>query len=431
MKRHYPLIIAGMLLSAGPAFFCPLASAEEALAQAPAVTLDSLIQQVLKQSPQIQAKKRAYEAARARVMAAWLPDDPMIGVDVEGQSGLFRFDRTDNEYMVSQTIPFPAKLWLRGRLAAQETQKAYQEYKEKERDVIWHMEQPYYELLLAQKTLTALDQTQQLADRLSRAVQARYESNSASQQDLLKARIESSKIEVERFSQQQKSRVAQAHIAHLLDEPLSTAYAITQPPRGGLAVSLETLEQQALRNRPELKAMEAGIRLAKTAKWLEQTKWLPEITGRIEARQFSGEDNIREYDTFLGLSVPVWSLLKGISGEWKGAGKQVEEAQASYAAMKNEVLLAVNEAYAKVKTAEHAMTTYEAIILPEAKQQVEVSLTAYEAGRADILSLIDAQRMLRDAQIAYYDYVASYEMGLSDLRLAVGKSAEMPKEPQS
>ncbi len=432
MKRSLPicLIIAEAVLSllAGPV----LADTEEqAIKAAPTeVSLDMLIAQALQQSPAIRAKKRAYEAARSRIVAAWLPDDPMIGVDVEGQSALFRFDRTDNEYMVSQTLPFPTRLWLRGRLAAQEMQKAYQEYKEKEHDIIWHMEQPYYELLLAQKTLTALEETQQLADRLAQAVQARYESNTATQQDLLKAKIESEKIEVERFSQKQKARVAQAHIAHLLDEPLSTAYTIAQPPRGGLAVSLEILEQQALRNRPELKAMETGIRLAKTTRYLAQTRWLPEITGRIEARQFSGEDNIREYDTFLGLSVPVWSLLKGISGEWKGAGKQVEEAQASYAALKNEVLLAVHEAYAKIKTAEHAAVTYETIILPQARQQTEVALSSYEAGRTDLLALVDTQRMLREAQIAYYGYAADYEMGLSDLRLAVGDSIANPKESQ-
>ena len=58
--------------------------------------------------------------------------------------------------------------------------------------------------------------------------------------------------------------------------------------------------------------------------------------------------------------------------------------------------------------------------MPQARQQVDVALAAYEAGRIDFLNLIDAQRMLRDAQIAYYKYRADYERGLSNLRLAIG-----------
>lgn len=418
ITRQLAVILFSALLSS------QLRAAENATEPAqPAepVSLQSLVDEALRSSPGIQASKRAYESARARVAAAWLPEDPMISADVEGQPELFSLNRTNNEYMAQQTIPFPSTLWLRGKAAAQEAQKAYQEYKEKERDVIWHLERPYYELFLARKTSAALEETQVLADRLSQAVQARYESNQAAQQDLLKARIESSKIGLERFSQKENARLAAAHISHLLGRPLASVYQIIELPRGGqLTQTVEALEKEALKQRPELRAMEIGIRRAKTAKWLERTKWLPEITGRIEARQFSGEDNIREYDTFLGLSVPVWSVLKGLSGEWKGAGKEVEAAAALYTEMKNEVLLAVHEAYSKVMTAQNAVMTYEAVILPQAKQQVEVALSAYEAGRSDLLSLVDAQRMLKEAQITYYGHLADYEIGLSDLRFAIG-----------
>src|SRR3989338_3616481 len=62
------------------------------------VTLERLIDSALTRSPGLQAKKRAYEAARGRVIAAWLPEDPMVGADVEGQSSLFDFgSRTNRE----------------------------------------------------------------------------------------------------------------------------------------------------------------------------------------------------------------------------------------------------------------------------------------------------------------------------------------------
>ena len=396
-------------------------AAEPEQLKAEAVTLDELLAEAMRKSPGLQAKRHAYEAARARIFAAWLPGDPEIGADVEGQSHLFRFDRTDNEYLVQQKIPFPTTLWLRGRAAMQDARIASQRYKEAERDIAWHIEQPYYELFLAKRTLGALEQTRGLADRLSKAVQARYESNQAPQQDLLKARIETSKLGIETFEWQQKVHVAEAHVSHILDRPLETAYALSETSRSPVpTLTLKELERLAIRARPELKASEVGIQRAKTSRLLAATSWLPEVSGRIEARQFSGEGNIREYDTFLGLTVPVWSLLKGAGGEWKGADRDVQAAEASYQEMKNEVLLAIHEANAKVQTAFKGLTAYEQVILPQAQQQVEVALSAYEAGRSDLLSLIDAERMLRDAQIAYYKFAADYEIGLADMRLAVG-----------
>ena len=386
------------------------------------VTLDHLIQQVLLKNPGVQAKKRAYEAARARVISAWLPEDPEIGVDVEGQPGLFQFSkRTDLEYMVSQTIPFPTKLILRGQVAMRETEIAYQRYKEEERDAVWHMEQPFYELYLTKKTLAALREIRALLEKLSNSVQTRYESNTASQQDLLKANIELSKVDIEIFQTQQQEHLAEAHVSHLLNQSLETRYSLPEEQSSPtLAWSRGDLERLALRTRPELQAVAVGIKRAKTSRVLAATNWLPDIIGRIEARQFRGESGIRERDTFIGVTVPVWSLVKGVGGEWKAATRDVEAAEAEYEEMKNEVLLSIHEAYAKAKSAEHALNVYEQFTLLQAKQQVEVALASYEAGTIDFLNLIDAQRMLKDAQLAYYKFKADHELGLSNLRLAVG-----------
>ncbi len=385
------------------------------------VTLQRLLEQAIQRNPGLQAKKRAYEAARARVIAAWLPNDPEIGTDVEGQSHLFRFDRTDNEYSIMQRVPFPTTLFLRATAATNDADIAYQQYKEQERDVIWHIEQPYYELFLAKGTLGSLEEIRQLLERLSGAIQARYESNQSSQQDLLKARIELAKLGIELVDWEQKAHLGEAHVSHILNQPLHTSYEVLDSPTiQPLELSREQLEERALHARPELKAFGIGIQRAKISRAMALTSWLPDVTGRIEARQFSGEGHIREYDTFIGVTVPVWSLLKGAVGEWKGAQREVQAAEAMYEQQKNEVRLAVHEAYAKVTTAEYGLHAYQELILPQAKQQVEVAMAAYESGRTDLLALIDAQRTLKDSQIAFHQVAAEYQLGLSDLRLAVG-----------
>ena len=98
------------------------------------ITLESLLHETIKHNPGLQAKKNEYEAARAKVVGAFLPEDPEFGVDVEGQEDSFKFSsRMNLEYMAQQKIPFPTKLLIQGAVAAREADMAYQTYKEEER----------------------------------------------------------------------------------------------------------------------------------------------------------------------------------------------------------------------------------------------------------------------------------------------------------
>ena len=419
--KHFLAIILSFGLAVGSQCVVPgRAAAQEELRRV--VSLKDLVGEAMQKNPGLKEKKYEYEAARAKVIDAWLPEDPMIGVDVESQPDLFEFNkRMDNEYMIQQTIPFPTRLFLRGVKAAREADIAYQKYKEEERSVIWHIEQPYYELYLANRTLDALEQNQILLDQLLKAVKARYESNQATQDDFLKIQIELSKNTIEVFNWREKIHIQEAHFSHELDESLETQYTLlNEEKRTPFSYPRPELDKIALNKRPELKAFAVGIESAKANSALAHTEWLPDITGRIETRHFRDGDNGDEYDTFIGFTVPVWSLIKGIGGKWKSSDDELRAAEGMYARMKNEVLLSIHEAYSKVKASENALSVYENSILPQAKQQVEVALSSYEAGKVDFLNVIDAQRTLKSTQIEYYQAVAEYEMGLSDLRLAVG-----------
>jgi outer membrane protein TolC len=411
-----------VLIAAG--LFClwlPVFSAEAA--SETSTSLPDLIQKAQEKNAALRAKKEAYEASRSRVVEAWFPDDPRIGVDVEGQSSLFSFgSRTDNEYMVEQTIPFPSKLFLKGVIASKETAGRFEQYKEEQRNLVWHLEQPYYELYLLKKTREVLEDNRRLLEQLAQSARARYESNQAPQADLLRAQIELSKNSIEIFNALQKEHLAQAHFSHILNESFEKEYAVISAPelREALPYSRAEFEKLAVQKRPELKALEIAVERAKANQSLAHSNWLPDITGRIEARQFQGESGTREKDTFIGFSVPVWSLLKGAGGGWESSDHEVKEAEAVYLQMKNETLLKVHEAFSKVQSAENSLTIYENSILPQAKQEVEVALSSYEAGRVDFQALMDSQKILKEAQLDYYKSWAEYWKGFSDLRLAVG-----------
>ena len=88
--------------------------------------LDRLIQEALEHNPEIIAAQKRINAAKARVSQARSLDDPTIRagsydmsnnpVNINGQTEMLQ-----QRYGVSQKIPFPGKLRLRGEVAVEET----------------------------------------------------------------------------------------------------------------------------------------------------------------------------------------------------------------------------------------------------------------------------------------------------------------------
>ncbi len=418
-------IVISMMISSGALFQPPFtAFAETAVnvSAAKEISLNRLAESAFAKNSSLKAKKARYDSLRAKVIEAWLPMDPMFGVDVEAQSGFFKAEsRMNYEYMVSQTIPFPTKLLLKGIAASKEADMAYQEFKEEERKVVWNVEQPYYSLFLAKKTVEALEETKLFLEQFSRAVRSRYEAGQASQIDNLKVGIELSQVKVELFEWKQKEHVASAEVSRQLNQPLDTVYEVGMNlAKEEFKNSRSELETTAIEKKPELQMFKIAVEKTKTESLLTKIDWLPDIIGRIEIRDFTEEGMEREYDNFIGFSVPVWSLIKGFGGTWRGADAEVHAAETLYTDMRNETLLGVHRAYARIESAKFSSETFENETLPQARQQVEVALSAYESGKESILMLIDAQRTLKNLQIQYYKALAEYEMGLSDLRLAVG-----------
>jgi outer membrane protein TolC len=382
--------------------------------------LKDLVAEAISKSPSIKARKGEYEAARSRVLAAWLPDDPEFGIDVEGQPEIFQFDeRTDTEYSLTQSIPFPTKLILRGVIASKEAGILYGRYKEEEARAVRTIAELYFDLFLFRKTLESLEGEEAIFDQMLRASQGRYEGG-ARQEDLLRIEIERKRGEIEIFRLKENARVFEERLSLALGRPLATSYLLKEPQKSkNSPYSREAMDEIALKNRAELKAMEKGLERASAQAALDRTDWLPDVTLRYEGREPRG-GTISEHDTFIGLSVPIFSLLKGISGTWRAAGAEEKVAKLLYEDAKKETLLRSHELYAKIKSSEYALGLYENSILSAARQQVDASLASYQAGKGSFLNLIDSLRTERQAKADYYRHLADAEAARIEFEALLG-----------
>ena len=88
--------------------------------------------------------------------------------------------------------------------------------------------------------------------------------------------------------------------------------------------------------------------------------------------------------------------------------------------MKNAALLAVREMFTKARSAAKSVAFYQDGLLPQAQQSFEATVTAYQNGQVNFVTMLEAQRTSRDARLGYYKAVVEQEHSIVDIEKTVG-----------
>ncbi|MBA5865001.1 MAG: TolC family protein, partial [Nitrospira sp. CR1.1] len=75
---------------------------------------------------------------------------------------------------------------------------------------------------------------------------------------------------------------------------------------------------------------------------------------------------------------------------------------------------------AKVRASWEVAVLYRTTVLPQAEQGVEAARAGYRTGRTSFLDLIDADRALREFQLAYWRVLVDRESRIAELEQVVG-----------
>ena len=388
----------------------------------PSWTLTALIKEALKKNPELYAYQERWKAAKARVWRAMSWEDTMMGADFEGiPRGRGDADRnTDIEWMISQKIPFPGKRFLKGRVAAKEARMAEADYRAKEREIINEIKKAYAEYALRGNEAMNHGETKRILERLAGSAETRYSTGQIPYHEVLRVHTELATIINDIAKHHEQIQTARARLNMLLGrEALAPLLVAAEVPGQAFSYTREDLMRLALENRPELRAMRYGLEAAKTdvkAAWLDL---LPDAQVKLEARQFSGEGRIREYDQFLGFEVPIFSRV-GRAGQIKEKRAEKRAAEGSWENMKNMVLLEVQEAWAEFQSNDRTVKLYKASVIPQAESIVQSALAEYESGQGNFLTVMEAEKALTDFRHEYFHSLAMREESFADLERMVG-----------
>lgn len=411
----------------GPSILIAAAFALSSTAQIPdaRVSLRELMSEALRNNPEVVAAQKRYEAARQRpTQESSLPDPTIsfgytsVGNPLPG-AGLGTQVLSNIGLMVSQEVPYPGKLRLRGEMASKEAEAAFQEYEGVQLGVISALKQAYYRLQYTYAATGLLTRNRELLNQLLKVTEARYSVGKAAQQDVFKAQTEISIVETRLVKLEQERLSREAEIDSVLNRIPGTPIRRPEDVKPAeLTVTLEDLYAAAQQNSPILRRGQNMIERSQLAVDSARKQYYPDVT--LSGGYFNQGSMPPMYQFQAGVKVPLYFWRK----QRAGVNEQVStlaEARRTYEATDQSVHYRIKEDYTMAQASAKLMKLYMQTVVPQGNLALESSLSTYETGSVDFLSVLTNFTTVLDYEMNYYDEALNYELALSRLEEMTGQ----------
>ncbi|MBI3011714.1 MAG: TolC family protein [Candidatus Omnitrophica bacterium] len=391
------------------------------------VSLDALLVEARGRNPALRAAREQWRAAKLRVPQASALPDPMVGYMVMGTMLETSLGPQKNIFEAEQMVPFPGKLWEKHRIAGAEAQASQAKLQMTERDVILKVSETYYDLYATDAVTGAVEEIEEALKKFEGIAQARYAAQGGSQRDVAKAQVEVSDVLQRLLMLRQQRETVAAMLNALLDrDPHTPVGRAEQPELPTLSQTLEELLAMAEKKRPELGEASAMVKREQHANTLAKLEYLPDVSvgfqyNRIGAGTTTMANDGRDaWMVPLKINVPLWQnrLIPSVLE----AKRNLRASQAKLAQAENLTEYEVKDAYYRFTAAKQVVEVYQNALIPEAELAFQSDQAGYEAGRVDVLNLIDSERVYLNAQVAYYQALAEALKSFAALERAVGTS---------
>ncbi len=386
--------------------------------------LTELLQEALANNPELLSARHRWEAAQEEIPQARSLEDPQLSITQWAIPPNFNIgDADETWYGIGQSFPFPGKLSLKGQIAGKASMTAEQDYQAKVREVTARVKAAYYQLFMIQKSIDLHLEHQTLLEEFIQIADQKYAVGQASQQDLLKAQVELSKLHNSLLVLEQEEASARAGINSLLNRlPVTALGRVEDLAYRPFSFTLDGVTRQALQERPELKAAGLMIQKSEQTRALARKNYLPDFM--VEVSYWDVHTGPNQWMAVGKINLP-WIFKGKYDARIRQTVAEEAQARADQTAIHNQTLFELRDLFTKVKTAEQLVGVYQRGVLPQAEQSLEAARIGYQTGRVDFLNLIDSERTLLDFQLEYFGALVQFWQSVTQLERTVGQELEI------
>ena len=257
-----------------------------------------------------------------------------------------------------------------------------------------------------------------LSRRVRDLVQQRFEAGAVAQLEVLQADVELARSTADYETTAQLERSADVTLAALLnrsiDGTISIEGRLEEVPSAG---SLETLTHQAMRSNADLQKSAQDLKTEERRLELAKTQRIPNLDLSVGADFNSPPDFQTGAKGGLGISIPIFNHGQG---EVALSSARMELLRLTIASQQINVSAQVASAYFDYVAKARQAQQYREPIVPQTARMEQMAEESYQAGKTNVLTLLDTQRRLNDIQKAYLDALFAAQSSFATLEEGVG-----------
>jgi cobalt-zinc-cadmium efflux system outer membrane protein len=396
----------------------------------PITPLPELLAEAEKNNPQIEAARQGWQAAKqVPTQVSTLPDPQfnLQHVSVGSPRPFAGYTNSDFAYLglgVSQDIPYPGKLRLKGEVAKRDADVSQQQIESVRRAVLAEIKGTYFQLAYLSKTLALLEEDGDLLKQVEQAADARYRSGMGTQQDVLQAQLQKTKLLREIAMHHLQVGKIEAQLKQLLnrsqESPDIETTDLVQTP---LVQAYADLLAAAQVQNPEIAGAQKMIERQSLQADLARKDFYPDFNVQYEWQRTDPAQFRAYYMLGVGIKVPIYRSRKQ-RPELAQAESEQLRARSELQAQSQQVASDLRSQYVIVQQTSELLKIHREGLSPQSRSEFQSGLAAYQSNKQDFQALLTAFLDVLHLDEDYWQNLAEYETAIARLEQLTGLSLQ-------
>ncbi|MCF7809248.1 MAG: TolC family protein [Candidatus Marinimicrobia bacterium] len=360
---------------------------------------------LLSNNPELRTLYYRWQAAEEKVAIVNAWPDPQIKAGIAIQPVVTAQGPQDLRLGLSQVIPRVKERRASTQVQVHLSEATQAQLNSRINDLSLELKQVYADLYLLGQQLSIQNQVLLLLRNWQEVLLTRYRSARADHPDLVKTQLEVLRLEDQIQNTEVLLENTEDELRRLLH--LDSRSSLIAPANldAGKKLLLAREPLETVSENPRLTMERSYREAARKAEAVAISRTRPQlvlgldwiVTGNsdlVNPALDAGGDAI---SLSVGFSLPVWG---GKNKAVKASARaELVAHESKYEAINHELLVTTSQATRDLKNAERRIALLEDSLIPKSQEAYNVLETAYTAGNADLLSLLDAVEDLLDQQL--------------------------------
>lgn len=388
--------------------------------------LADLLTEAEKNNPQIRAARHAWESAKqVPTQLSTLPDPQVVlqQMNVGSPRPFAGYTNSDFAYFgvgLSQDLPYPGKLRLRGEIAEKDADATQQKVESVRRAVLAAVKMTYFQLGYLAERQKILGQDGQFLQQVEQAAEARYRSGLGNQQDVLQAQLERTKLLREITMNQSEFGKVQSELKNLLNRSQSSSDIETaELAESTPAYNFDQLLTEAKANNPDLAGMQKMVERQGLQVDLAKKDFYPDFNVQGVWQRTDPSQYRAYYQFTVGMRIPIYRSRRQ-RPELAQAESDRDRAKSEYEMQSQQTAFQLREQFLSAEKSAELLKIYREGLIPQARAELQAGMAAYQSNRQDFQALLAFFLDVLKLDEEYWQTLSEHETALAQMEEVTG-----------